>query len=300
MGTDRSGLTLPKPEHRIAALWIGGDLSFLEQLCLKSFLDAGHHVALYTYEAVTNAPEGVEMAPAAAVLPRDGFLRHGRTGSPALHSDLFRYHLLARHDRTIWADTDAYCLRPFATATGHFYGWESDRLINGGVLGLPQDSPALARLIEFTSDEYAIPPWLSAPRRQELAEARDAGHPVHAGDMAWGVWGPHALTHFLHLTGEDRHALPPVGLYPISYRDRQLLLRPGFDTSGHVTADTFSIHFYGRRIRARLLDRMGGVPRPRSLLGQLLRRHGIDPAAAPINPRSVPAVDRAEEAAESG
>jgi hypothetical protein len=27
---------------------------------------------------------------------------------------------------------------------------------------------------------------------------------------------------------------------------------------------------------------MGGVPRPKSLVGQLLRKHGIDPAAAPI------------------
>ena len=33
-------------DHQIAMLWMRGSLSFVEQLCVKSFLDAGHHVAL--------------------------------------------------------------------------------------------------------------------------------------------------------------------------------------------------------------------------------------------------------------
>jgi hypothetical protein len=285
-------------EYRIAALWIGGDLSFLEQLCLKSFVDAGHHVTLYSYEPIGNAPQGVEQAAASDVLSRDDFLRHGRTNSPALHSDLFRYHLLARHDRTIWADTDAYCLRRFETPTGHFFGWESERLINGGVLGLPRDSAALAALMEFTSDEYALPLWYSPAYTAELQEARAAGRPVHAGEMPWGVWGPHALTHFLQETGEDRHALPPVALYPVPYKDRRLLTRPGADLSSLITAETFSVHFYGRRLRARILEKFGGVPRPRSLIGQLLQKHGVDPRAAPIPAKWISDEDRAGESSD--
>jgi hypothetical protein len=269
-------------EYRIGALWIGGDLSFLEQLCLKSFVDAGQHVVLYTYGDVTNAPDGVELADAARILPQTGFLRHERTGSPALHSDLFRYHLLAREDRMIWADTDAYCLRPFTTPTGHFYAWESAHGLNGGVLGLPADSDTLRALIAFTADEFAIPLWYDDAYRDELRAARDAGTPVHAGEMPWGVWGPHALTHFLKATGEVRHALPRAALYPFAYEDRRLMLRPGLDPAPYVTQDCWSIHFYGRRMRAVLQSRFGGIPRPRSLVGQLLKKHGIDPAAAPL------------------
>jgi hypothetical protein len=276
-------------EYRIGALWIGGDLSYLEQLCLKSFVDAGHHVTLYTYEGVTNAPEGVELADAGAILPLTGFLRHGRTGSPALHSDLFRYHMLAKCDRTIWADTDAYCVRPFTTPNGHFHAWESETGVNGGVLGLPQDSATLAALLEFTADEYAIPPWYGPAYVAELEAARDAGRPVPAGEMPWGVWGPHALTHFLKETGEIRFSMPRVALYPFAYEDRRLMLKPGVDVSHYVTDETFSIHFYGRRMRARILSHEGGVPRPRSLIGQLLRKHKIDPSAAPLRPRAAPA-----------
>lgn len=280
-------------DYRIAALWIGGDLSYLEQLCLKSFLDAGHHLTLYSYEPISNAPDGVEHADARDILPQEGFLRHGRTGSPALHSDLFRYHLLTKCDRTIWADTDAYCVKPFETKTGHFFAWESETGVNGGVLGLPQDSEALAALLDFTKDEYAIPLWYGEGYRAELEAKKAEGNPVHAGDMRWGVWGPHALTHFLKASGEIRHALPCEALYPFEYKDRRLMLRPGIDESGFVTDKTYSIHFYGRRMRSRLLSHYDGVPRPRSVVGKLLRKHGIDPAAAPL--RGKPDPEDAEE-----
>jgi hypothetical protein len=273
-------------EYQIGALWIGGSLSYLEQLCLKSFVDAGQHIVLYTYGGVTNAPDGVQMADANDILPQTGFLRHERTGSPALHSDVFRYHMLAKNDRMIWADTDAYCVKPFTTPNGHFYAWESEHGLNGGVLGLPRDSATLAALIDFTSDPFAIPEWFAAKEISRLTALRDAGTPVHAGEMPWGVWGPHALTHYLKTTGEVRHAMPMMALYPFEYKDRNLMLRPGLDVSAIVTDATFSIHFYGRRMRNRILEvETDGIPRPRSLIGKLLKKHQIDPLAAPLRPR---------------
>lgn len=279
----------------IAALWMEGPLSFLEQLCLTSFVDAGHRVLLYHYGPLENVPAGIELADAAGVLPQTGFLTHQRTGSPALHSDLFRYRLLARSQNTIWADTDAYCLRPFRTDTGHFYGWESGKHINGGVLGLPADSPALAALLAFTRDEFAIPEWYGADYMRELKEKRDAGAPVHASEMPWGVWGPHALTHFLHRTGEAEYAFPQEVLYPFGFRDRGKMLKRNFDVSPFVGENTLSVHLYGRRMRARLAEREGGVPHPKSYLGQLLKRHGIDPGLAPLPPARGPGGDEDDD-----
>ena len=274
--------------YRIGALWIGGALSYLEQLCLKSFVDAGHEVILYHYEGVTNAPPGVVLADAGTILPQTGFLRHERTGSPALHSDLFRYHLLARCERMIWADTDAYCVRPFFTQTGHFHAWESESGINGGVLGLPATCATLTGLLDFTADPFAIPSWYGPDYQARLQGLKAAGTPMAAGEMPWGVWGPHALTHFLKETGEVRHTMPQAALYPVPYEDRNLMLRPGADLSALVTAETFSIHFYGRRMRSRILLRENGVPRPRSLIGKLLKKHGVDPLAAPIPGQPLP------------
>ena len=158
--------------HEIGLLWMRGSLSFLEKLCVKSFVDAGHPTILYSYEPIGGVPDGVEMRDAGEILPETGFLTHERTGSPALHSDLFRYKLLEKTDNMIWADTDAYCMRPFTTPNGHFYGWESGHHINGGVLGLPKDSATLAALLDYTRDEFAIPRWYGPEYEAELEAKR--------------------------------------------------------------------------------------------------------------------------------
>ncbi len=266
----------------IGMLWMEGPLSYLEQLCVKSFVDAGHEVVLYHYGDVYNVPDGVEMDDAGQFLPRDGFLVHKRTGSPALHSDVFRYKMLKASRNMIWADTDAYCYRPFETPNGHFYGWESKTHINGGVLGLPHDSETLDALLEFTSDEFAIPSYYGPEYEQELINAKAAGVPVHASEQPWGVWGPHAITHFLHVTGDAKYALPQEGLYPFTFKDRRMMLKRNFDVTPYVTKNTKSIHFYGRRMRKRLVEKEGGEPHPKSLIGQLLNKHDIDPKLAPL------------------
>lgn len=277
----------------IGMLWMEGPLSFLEQLCVKSFVDAGHQTVLYHYGPLQNVPDGVELADAAEILPRTNFLAHERTGSPALHSDLFRYKMLEKNDNMIWADTDAYCMRPFETPNGHFYGWESAKHINGGVLGLPRDSDTLQALLAYTTDEFAIPVWYGPDYVAELEAAKAAGNPVHAGEQPWGVWGPHAVTHFLHETGEVKYALPQDRLYPFTFKDRRLMLKRNFDVSPYVTENTYSVHLYGRRMRARLVEKEGGAPHRKSLLGQLLIKHSIDPALAPIPNKGRP--ERAEK-----
>lgn len=270
-------------EYQIAALWIGGPLSFLEQLCLLSFVHAGHHTRLYSYEDVPNVPSGIELVDAREIMPVAVPVEHSGSGSPAPQADAFRYRMLAQLDRTIWADTDAYCVKPFTTKTGHFHAWGDKKTIYNGVLGLPRDSETLARLIEVTADPYHIPPFLGAAETEILQAAAAAGQPKHAGEMSWGVWGPMALTHYLHETGEQRYSMAPDTLYPVSFKDRRLLLRPNWDPSTMITDDTLSIHFYGRRMRRRIVcHEPGGIPRPRGLLGQLLKKHGVDPHLAPI------------------
>ncbi|WP_253196302.1 hypothetical protein [Roseovarius sp. PS-C2] len=273
-------------DYEIGMLWVEGPLSYVEVLCAQSFLDAGHHVKLYHYKEVQNVPDGVELIHGDSVLKIDRFIQHGRTGSFALFSDVFRYHLLKQHDRMIWADLDAYCVKPFETATGHFFGWESDAHINGGVLGLPPDSDALGQLLDMTEDEFGIPEWYSDREKKRLQKLKDQGNPVHVSDMPWGVWGPQAVTHYLQKTGEDKYAFPIEGLYPVSFRDRRLLMR----TQGLAAIEemlrenTYSVHFYGRRVREFLAD-IGGMPEPESWMDRALKKHKVDCDAAPVMTR---------------
>lgn len=277
-------------DYQIAMLWMRGNLSFLEQLCVQSFLDAGHHVVLYSYEPIGDVPNGVECRDASDIIPGETIIVHERTGSPAPHADLFRYKLLEQSDRTIWADTDAYCAKPFQPLDGYFYGWESEHHVNIGVLGLPNDSQTLAALIEFTNDEFAIPPWESEKRQEKLRVDREQGLSVHVGAGTWGVWGPQAFTHFLQATGEISRALPQEVLYPYSFAKRRKMLVPNQDHSSVITDKTQSIHLYGRRLRKRMAEVDHGLPHPDSLVGSLLLKHKIDPCDAPL--RDWPNPDR--------
>ncbi|MCZ4353350.1 hypothetical protein O4H61_12550 [Roseovarius aestuarii] len=277
--------------HHIAMLWVEGPLSYVEQLCVQSFLDAGHDVTLYHYGPVQNVPEGAAVVHGDAVLKRDEFIQHGRTGSLALFSDVFRYHLLTDAARpTIWADTDAYCVKPFVTETGHYYGWESESHINGGVLGLPPESPALAGLLAMTRDEYSIPEWYSDSAKAKLQAKADAGTPVHCSELPWGVWGPQAVTHYVHKTGEDKYAFPQEVLYPIPFEKRRRMIKAGRRASAeaYLTENTTSIHLYGRRVREFLASLPGGLPEEGGLIDHLLKKHGIDPHAAPVKSKKNP------------
>ena len=266
-------MTLPT----IASLWIGGALSWLEQLCLVSYRDHGHRVILYSYEPVENVPDGIETADAATILPSDKIIRHARTGSPAYHADIFRLRLMRDTDY-VWADTDALCCRPIEVPEhGHLHGLTGPRgeaLVNNGFLRLPKDSATLAAMLEFTSTEYPIPPWLPEAQQDQMR-----ANPVHVSEQQWGVWGPIALTHFLRQTGEEDYSAEQEVFYPVPFHDKGKFFRSGrFDyISEMITERTLSVHLWGRRFRA-VAASCGGIPPKGSFAAKLLEHHEVDPA----------------------
>lgn len=267
--------------HKIGMLWIGGSLSFLERLCVQSFLDAGHEVRLYSYDTIGNVPDGTIRADASRILAGPPFIRHARTNSLALHSDLFRFRLLARESDIIWADTDAYCVRPFQPQEGHYHAFQAPGSVNGGVLALPQDSETLLALNQLTETEYPIPDWFPPRQRKALQE-----NPVHVSELPWGVWGPTAVNHYLHQTGEIRHSLPQEVLYPIGFAERGRMINPSGPRLENFGPETASIHFYGSRMRRMLTRRHNGIPPKGCLIDQLLIRHGIRVEDGPLPPES--------------
>jgi hypothetical protein len=95
----------------IQSLWIGSELSKLEQLCLKSFIDNGHEFHLYTYEEVKNIPEGVIVKDGNEILDESEIFRY-KNGSVSAFSNLFRFTMLYKKGG-YWVDTDVICVRPF-------------------------------------------------------------------------------------------------------------------------------------------------------------------------------------------
>lgn len=130
----------------IQGLWIGGELSTMEQLSIKSFLANGHDYHLYVYDKVENIPEGTVVKDGNEILPKDKIFTYqvgwGK-GSYAGFSDFFRYHLL-KNKGGWWVDTDVICLKYFDFAQDYVicssYEGKWGEIANSCVLKFPKGS----------------------------------------------------------------------------------------------------------------------------------------------------------------
>ncbi len=266
----------------VATLWIGDRLSWFEQLSLKSFVDAGHRTLLYSYNALPNVPAGVTLCDAREVFASDDIIHHTRTGSPAIHADLWRLHLMQQTDY-IWVDTDVLCVRPFDFASPFVFGLETPDQVCNAVLRLPALSATLRHFMDFVADPYAIGPWLKRARQDELNAAKAAGTPVHFADRGWGLTGPAALSHFLTVTGEWAHALPQQAFYPVPFAERNKLIRRSINVEQvFLTENSYAVHLWARRMKRRLVLTENNCPPKGSYLDRAVRKHGIIPEDAPI------------------
>ncbi|MBN2631332.1 MAG: hypothetical protein JXR75_12440 [Rhodobacteraceae bacterium] len=280
--------------REVGTLWIGGSLSWMEQLCLKSFVDRGQQITLFSYEPIPNVPAGVVRRDGREVLDTDNFLKYEKKDSFALFADLFRLHMIAQNPGMIWVDTDVYCLRPMDYDDDHVLGFElpGESRVNNAVLGLPATGALLRAMLDYTSDVYGIPPFVKGKMQDDYRAAVAAGSPVHVSQQPWGVWGPMMVTHFTHALGLAGKVQPLDAFYPVTFPDRLKFLRPAAVAESIITPRTTALHLWASNKRELGL-RHHGVPPVGSYLEKLLKLHGIQTEAAPIKGRGKRVFDAA-------
>lgn len=272
--------------REVGTLWIGGPLSWLERLCLQSFVDQGQRITLFSYEDIPNVPAGVIRRDGREVLETDQFLKYEKKDSFALFADLFRLHMLRACPGMIWVDTDVYCWRPMDYDTDFVMGFElpDSPRVNNAVLGLAPDHPMLAALLDYTADPWRIPPFVKPALRAEYAEAAAAGKPVHVSQQPWGVWGPMMVSHFAQAMGLLDQVQPMAAFYPVPFPERQTFMRSARRVEQLMSPATTALHLWASNKRE--LDlRHDGVPPAGSFLAALMDRHGLNAAEAPIRGR---------------
>src|SRR5437588_8393960 len=96
----------------IQGFWSGPPLSAINWACLRSFLAAGHHFVLYTYDLL-DVPQGVVVKDACEILPRRSIFHFQNVltqqSDLGPFADYFRLKLLA--EKGGWyCDVDTVCL----------------------------------------------------------------------------------------------------------------------------------------------------------------------------------------------
>lgn len=255
---------------KLAALWVGAPFGPIEQISALSFLDVGHELIVYSDRRLEGLPPGVELRDANEILSTDNILRHRKTGSPALYSDLFRFALLKKTDH-IWVDLDVVALRRFPDVD-YLIGRENEQDLNGAVLRLPKNSQALARLLEYNVDTRGYPPFLKGFSRFRYM-LKTFGRGLHISDWPWGAIGPRGLTHFLTETGEIGQALPTEAFYPIPWPQADRFARPHDLAFDSFPEGTLAVHLWGRLLRRHIDEHHGGVLPAGSFLQKAIGRY---------------------------
>jgi hypothetical protein len=272
--------------REVGTLWIGGSLSWMEQLCLKSFVDHGQKITLFSYEDIPNVPEGVICRDGRDILNTDDFIKYEKKDSFALFADYFRLHMIHQNPGMIWVDTDVYCHRPMDYDSDYVLGFElaGKHRVNNAVMGLPSDSAILADMLAYMENRYAIPPFVKQSLQDSYRAAAAKSEPVHVCQQPWGVWGPLMLTHFAQKHDVLDKVQPLEAFYPIPFPDRLKFLRRKAVAERLLSPATTALHLWASNKRELGL-RHDGLPPKGSYMADLLARHGIQAEAAPIKGR---------------
>lgn len=256
-------------KNSVATLWIGPRLGPLEQLSALSLLETGHKLILYTYQEVQNVPQGVQVADAGTIMPGP-ILRHKKTGSPALHSDLFRFELMRQTDAT-WVDLDVLALQPLPIEQDYVFGYQNDGILNSAILKLPKDSPALKAMLTYKENYKGYPPFVTG-RKKLKYQIKTLWRGMTLSELPWGATGPIGLTHYLKESGEIKYALPRQSFYPVDHKDTlELLKNPDLNRSSFAS-DVFAVHFWASKMRELAHSHFDGVIPEHSLIGKEIVR----------------------------
>ncbi|MFW5805673.1 MAG: glycosyltransferase [Bacteroidales bacterium] len=144
----------------VHGLWIGNQLSFVEKLTIKSFLDNGFDFHLWLYNPlITPVPDKVNIRDASDIIPRHDVFNyrfknqfgHGK-GSFAGFSDIFRYKLLYEYGGW-WTDMDVTCLKAPDFDDDYVFRTHHTLPLVGNIMKVPPRSDLMKSCYEEASQK---------------------------------------------------------------------------------------------------------------------------------------------------
>ena len=261
----------------VRGLWVGGRLSALERLCIRSFCSHGHEFHLYHYDELENVPrvDGLRLINAEEILPRAAIFRYRRRGSLAGFADYFRWELM-RQKGGWYADMDMVCLRPLDFAADVVVGWECEGShVNSAMMKFPRGHLMAKAMANACENINQFVPWDNARRItrkiKRIVLFRNARKYIGWGEAG----GPEGTTLAIKHFGLEKHVLPMHVFYPIPCKDAPDLFDGSPQKAAAVGGDisgAHAVHFYNEIIRGKGIDKDGEFPAD-SLYEVLKRRY---------------------------
>jgi hypothetical protein len=186
----------------VRTFWAGGAIGPYQLLGLRSFVDRGHRVEVFTYDAALTKPPWITWRNAADIIPAEHVVREiEKPGQSAIHAALFRHALLHRHGGW-WIDPDVVLLGTELPDAEMFIARSHDaQLVSSAAMKFPEGHLALAEAL-FHSARFDDKP------------------------EQWDKAGSPLLTECLAADGLLGEARPPDAVSPLSWFDIEILFDP--------------------------------------------------------------------------
>jgi hypothetical protein len=141
-------------DQDIHFVWIGPELSLLEQLTIKLYQRQNMNPILWAFDEIKNVPEGVLMFDANEILPKSTLFTYrneGNGSSVSQWTDRFQLKLLQKYGGW-YSQLDVACLRMPPVSNYYFVHYDAT-LVDVCFMRAPKDAPFLGaciRLLEQT------------------------------------------------------------------------------------------------------------------------------------------------------
>ncbi|NHO36504.1 hypothetical protein [Acetobacter fallax] len=207
--------------RRFGTLWYGGRLSAVECACAHSLVRQGVPLTLFSYNAIDNIPDGIEIRDAEKIVPRHMTSRFILNGSPhpGHFSDYFRYNMILRTDMT-WIDLDMVALKKIqGNWKNNIVVKEEGGGINGAILYISSKN-----ILEYLISETTL---------------------LMDKNLRWGETGPLLLDKMIRKFHEDIELSEASSFYPIDHTDIYKIFLPEFLEWCHrKTSHAETIHLF--------------------------------------------------------
>ena len=247
-----------------------GPISWLERLCIQSMLDAGNTLTIYSYDPDSLAKNNLhsDIRDARDIVPENSDNFSFRTA----FSNFFRLVGQIQCLGT-WVDLDCYFLKKIEAGNEYYFGWASDRKLNGAVLRLPPDSE-MAK--DYLAGNTRVPlslPWATFRRRLLRDVEILFGRKLPKSDRLTN-FGPKALTYYAKRHNKLHLAQPIDVFYPVPSKQALALTDKDDGTAKRmITTNTLILHAWHTRLKKN--NQLGELPHPSSYLGNALKKHNI-------------------------
>jgi mannosyltransferase OCH1-like enzyme len=209
----------------VQGLWIGSELSVMEQLSINSFLLNGHEYHLYVYDDLKHIPAGTVVMDASEILRSSSIFQYKRSPSYAGFANFFRYKLLLERGGW-WVDSDTICLKPFDIPADHVFATEIDyrgrEVVASCVIKVPPGSDVM---------RYA---W-------EVCQRKNPAR------LVWGETGPQLMAKAVKKFKLDHYKMNYQTFCPVDYEEWRKVLQPGLELL--FSERTYAIHLWNEMWR---------------------------------------------------